>query len=111
MSMNNSSIESIHIVMFPDGRLDTKNAANYLGFKEKTLAMMRASGTGPTSYEKQLMSPSKKSCLNVKPSHSRNGVGARTPRTTKDKGQRTNDQGPNDFPSSGAQVSLTTPKS
>ena len=33
--------------MFPDGRLDTKNAALYLGLKEKTLAMMRGSGTGP----------------------------------------------------------------
>lgn len=46
MSINNNSIESIQIRMFPDGRLDTRNAANYLGFKEKTLAMMRANGTG-----------------------------------------------------------------
>jgi hypothetical protein len=47
MSISNSSIESIQVRMFPDGRLDTKNAANYLGLKEKTLAMMRANGTGP----------------------------------------------------------------
>lgn len=40
-------INSVNIVMFPDGRLDNKNAALYLGLKEKTLAMMRSNGTGP----------------------------------------------------------------
>lgn len=40
-------IESIRVTMFPDGRLDVKNAALYLGLKEKTLAMMRTDGTGP----------------------------------------------------------------
>ena len=35
------------VVMFPDGRMDTKNAALYLGLSEKTLAMMRCDGTGP----------------------------------------------------------------
>lgn len=35
------------VVMFPDGRFDTKNASNYLGLSEKTLAMMRCNGTGP----------------------------------------------------------------
>ncbi|NCO59802.1 MAG: hypothetical protein COZ11_16060 [Deltaproteobacteria bacterium CG_4_10_14_3_um_filter_51_14] len=33
--------------MFPDGRLDTKNAALYLGLEEKTLAIKRNNGTGP----------------------------------------------------------------
>jgi hypothetical protein len=33
--------------MFPDGRLDTKNAATYAGYSEKTLAMLRCSGKGP----------------------------------------------------------------
>ena len=47
MSFVSASIESVSIVMFPDGRLDTKNAARYLGLKEKTLAMMRCGGTGP----------------------------------------------------------------
>lgn len=42
-----NGIESIHVQMFPDGRFDAKNAAHYLGFKEKTLAMMRGKGTGP----------------------------------------------------------------
>jgi len=35
------------VVMFPDGRLDTKNASAYLGLSEKTLAMKRCDGTGP----------------------------------------------------------------
>ena len=47
MIIRSTKVESIEIIMFPDGRLDTKNAAMYLGLKEKTLAMMRGSGTGP----------------------------------------------------------------
>lgn len=47
MTMYKNIIESIHIQMFPDGRLNTANAARYLGLKEKTLAMMRGKGTGP----------------------------------------------------------------
>ena len=35
------------VVMYPDGRLDVKNASSYLGLSEKTLAMMRCSGDGP----------------------------------------------------------------
>lgn len=35
------------IVFFPDGRLDTKNAAAYLGLSTKTLATMRVNGRGP----------------------------------------------------------------
>ncbi len=35
------------VVMFPDGRLDAKNAASYIGLSEKTLAMMRCEGSGP----------------------------------------------------------------
>lgn len=40
-------VECIRIAIFPDGRLDTKNAAQYLGLSQKTLAMMRSAGTGP----------------------------------------------------------------
>ncbi|EKD74387.1 MAG: hypothetical protein ACD_44C00473G0006 [uncultured bacterium] len=47
MSHISQQITSIEITMFPDGRLDAKNAASYLGLKEKTLAMMRGNGTGP----------------------------------------------------------------
>lgn len=42
-----NSINSISVFMFPDGRLDTKNAARYLGLKESTLAMMRWKRNGP----------------------------------------------------------------
>ncbi|WON75154.1 helix-turn-helix domain-containing protein [Nitrosospira sp. Is2] len=39
---------SREIHLYPDGRLDTKNASSYIGLSEKTLAMMRCSGTGPS---------------------------------------------------------------
>ncbi len=39
--------ECVRVVTFPDGRLDSKNAALYLGLSSKTLAMMRSAGTGP----------------------------------------------------------------
>lgn len=35
------------VVMLPDGRLDRKNAARYLGLAVKTLAMHASRGTGP----------------------------------------------------------------
>ena len=35
------------VVVFPDDRVDAKNAATYLGLSVKTLAMMRCKGTGP----------------------------------------------------------------
>ena len=35
------------VVMYPDGRLDTRNASAYVGLSEKTMAMMRCNGTGP----------------------------------------------------------------
>ena len=43
-----AKIETVLVKMYPDGRLDTKNAALYLGLEEKTLAMKRSDGTGPT---------------------------------------------------------------
>lgn len=35
------------ISILPDGRLDSKSAAIYMGLAPKTLAMMRCNGTGP----------------------------------------------------------------
>ncbi len=35
------------VVLFPDGRMDTCNAATYTGLAEKTLAMLRCNGKGP----------------------------------------------------------------
>ncbi len=35
------------VSIYPDGHLDSRNAALYLGLSEKTLAMMRCQGSGP----------------------------------------------------------------
>ena len=37
----------IEVVIFPDGRMDTKNSAAYVGLSPKTMAMKRCDGTGP----------------------------------------------------------------
>ena len=39
--------KNVEVVIFPDGRMDTVNASEYLGLSQKTLAMMRCQGTGP----------------------------------------------------------------
>lgn len=39
--------QELNFFEYPDGRLDTLNAAKYLGLSLKTLAMMRSRGTGP----------------------------------------------------------------
>jgi hypothetical protein len=38
---------TLAITLYPDGRMDTRNASIYMGLSEKTLAMMRCNGTGP----------------------------------------------------------------
>lgn len=42
-----SSMESVKVLVLPDGRLDAKNAATYCGLSVKTMAMKRCDGTGP----------------------------------------------------------------
>jgi hypothetical protein len=37
----------VEVTVLPDGRLNAKNAAAYLGLSVKTLAMKRCSGEGP----------------------------------------------------------------
>jgi hypothetical protein len=37
----------VEVVVLPDGRLDTKNAARFLGLGDGTLAVMRSLGKGP----------------------------------------------------------------
>ena len=37
----------IEVTILPDGRMDTNNAATYLGLSPKTLAMKRCKGQGP----------------------------------------------------------------
>jgi hypothetical protein len=39
--------KTLQVTQYPDGRMDAKNASFYLGYSEKTLAMMRCDGTGP----------------------------------------------------------------
>lgn len=40
-------VRQVEVRVLPDGRVDTKNAAAFIGLSEKTLAMMRSRGTGP----------------------------------------------------------------
>jgi len=38
---------TVSVTILPDGRLDTRNAADYIGRKLKTLAQWRSNGVGP----------------------------------------------------------------
>lgn len=42
-----NELKRVKVVVYPDGRLDTDNAARFLGLSPKTLAIMRSNGTGP----------------------------------------------------------------
>ena len=42
-----SYIQQIVVVVYPDGRMDTKNTSKYLGASLKTLATLRGNGKGP----------------------------------------------------------------
>ncbi|MEC4747459.1 helix-turn-helix domain-containing protein [Methylomicrobium sp. Wu6] len=42
-----NSVSAIQIRLYPDGRMCAKDASEYVGLSEKTLAMMRCKGTGP----------------------------------------------------------------
>jgi hypothetical protein len=42
------TLHPIEVVILPDGRMDRKNAALYLGLAVKTLAMHATRGTGPS---------------------------------------------------------------
>ncbi|MBT3509310.1 MAG: DNA-binding protein [Nitrospina sp.] len=39
--------KSVEVNIFPDGRMDVPNASDYVGYSQKTMAMMRCHGTGP----------------------------------------------------------------
>lgn len=45
--MVEAGVKLVEVLVRPDGRVDTKNAAAYIGLSEKTLAMMRCNGKGP----------------------------------------------------------------
>jgi len=40
-------IRQVSVMVLPDGRMDRKNAAKYLGVKPKTMAMWATQGKGP----------------------------------------------------------------
>ena len=42
------TLHPIEVVILPDGRMDRKNAALYLGLAVRTLAMHATRGTGPS---------------------------------------------------------------
>ena len=42
-------VEQVRVRMLPDGRMDRRNAAKYLGNAVKTLAMWTTEGKGPKS--------------------------------------------------------------
>jgi predicted DNA-binding transcriptional regulator AlpA len=41
------TVQTVEVVVLPDGRMDPKNASTYCGLSVKTLAMKRCNGTGP----------------------------------------------------------------
>ena len=43
-------VEQVRVRVLPDGRLDRKNSARYIGCAEKTLAMWQLAGKGPRSF-------------------------------------------------------------
>lgn len=45
--MSQPTVRYVEIDVLPDGRMDTTNAARYLGLTVKTLAQWRWAGTGP----------------------------------------------------------------
>lgn len=45
------AITHVPCTILPNGRFDSKNAADYVGLSVKTLAMHRTKGTGP-AFEK-----------------------------------------------------------
>ena len=46
-----AEIETVHVRVLPDGRMDRENAARYLGLKPKTLAMWLLEKKGPPSLK------------------------------------------------------------
>jgi len=42
-----TALNTKEVTVLPDGRMDARNAAQYAGLSEKTMAMMRCAGKGP----------------------------------------------------------------
>jgi hypothetical protein len=48
--MDGIEVRHVRVTVFPDGRVDRKNAAAYLGREPKTLAQWAYKGIGPRSF-------------------------------------------------------------
>jgi hypothetical protein len=48
------TIDRVRVRVLPDGRLDRKNAALYLGLSQKTLAQWALQGRGPTPHKNKV---------------------------------------------------------
>ena len=49
LSPSQPAVEQVRVRVLPDGRMDRKNAAKYLGVAVKTLAMWQLHGKAPPS--------------------------------------------------------------
>lgn len=50
-ALDNVAIETPRVRILPDGRMTRENAARYLGYQPKTLAMWELEGKGPRSVK------------------------------------------------------------
>ncbi len=46
-NIDHLQVKSVRVRVLPDGRMSRRDAAKYLGLKEKTLAMWSVAGKGP----------------------------------------------------------------
>ena len=49
--MTTDPIDGVRVRILPDGRMDRENAARYLGYRPKTLAMWALEKKGPRSVK------------------------------------------------------------
>ncbi len=47
-----TAMKNSEIKLLPDGRMDAKHAAVYVGLSDRTLATMRSQGAGPVYYKR-----------------------------------------------------------
>ena len=50
-TVSTDPIDGVPVRMLPDGRMDRENAARYLGYRPKTLAMWALARKGPRSVK------------------------------------------------------------
>jgi hypothetical protein len=50
-ALQKDAVERVRVRVLPDGRMSRRDASNYLGVAEKTLAMWALAGKGPSSLK------------------------------------------------------------